>query len=851
MDDLIRLTLEHIFCKYPYEKVVDDFYKMRPYFNPIDKTTFILSIKTHISLYTDDSLELLYDLYSTKWIKCPEDKLLASIGKNKGNIFYSLLYFTNDVLRLKGNMAVVRFEQLLRWRELSYLVGEDLLISSFLAFQDSKTFIKRINFSWPAVAINDDIDIQELSRKKLAELHFHLKGSSDNFEISWICLMNHIYGRTKEFKELDKNPISFDSKADGTIFPPLYEKCIDAADLRLYLFHFLRNVHGLKFINNEHSYLYAIPKLQFAINIELDRSNCKINNYKYDYAIENTNQHNILDILSGERNLMYSLFKYIYENKDTNGKITIFFYRYLLAKAKFREELIQVNEQIGFGNFSKYELRKDLFIDKKEYKHYKESLSGIAIAESIQSHGVGYIEARITPKTNVNKFRQSIKQFDKEIKGINNNETSPNWYYICHFIKKKDSVFSQGEPWQQERHHNLREEIKKQIISLMRLREESPQVAQRILAIDAANSELHCRPEVFAQAYRYTRTRFKYTLPPDSIEREFLKYQFGITELQSLKYTFHAGEDFFDITDGLRAIDEAVCLLDLQHGDRLGHCLAMGIDPMNFYKYCHRSVVAPNLLFLDNIVWLKYKLRHYDIAISPIIEDFMENKYEELFFKIYGNNKSSTRSYYLSMRLRGDNPNCYINGRYKKPVMPIGWEATCLDSRSEAKESRDDENAVALYSQYHYNKKVRETGEEVSDFLLPEGFDMIIKELQDHMIDDLTNQQIIVECCPTSNFKIGHFHQYIEHPIFRFFDVGLSSESKHQLPVTINTDDQGIFATSLDNEYALIALALIKKKDKNGHHVYTRYQVLQWLKEIYNNGNKYKFMMNLRTDNKI
>ena len=38
-----------------------------------------------------------------------------------------------------------------------------------------------------------------------------------------------------------------------------------------------------------------------------------------------------------------------------------------------------------------------------------------------------------------------------------------------------------------------------------------------------------------------------------------------------------------------------------------------------------------------------------------------------------------------------------------------------------------------------------------------------------------------------------------------------------QLSVSINTDDQGVFDTLLENEYALMALALKKKKDKNNN----------------------------------
>jgi hypothetical protein len=78
--------------------------------------------------------------------------------------------------------------------------------------------------------------------------------------------------------------------------------------------------------------------------------------------------------------------------------------------------------------------------------------------------------------------------------------------------------------------------------------------------------------------------------------------------------------------------------------------------------------------------------------------------------------------------------------------------------------------------------------------------------------------------------------------MYRFFDIALTKPSNNQLQVTINTDDQGIFATSLDNEYALTVLSLLKKKNDDGNFCYSRHQVLKWLNEVYENSNKYKFM---------
>lgn len=84
----------------------------------------------------------------------------------------------------------------------------------------------------------------------------------------------------------------------------------------------------------------------------------------------------------------------------------------------------------------------------------------------------------------------------------------------------------------------------------------------RIRGIDAANSEILARPEVFAQAFRFLRNELR-------------------TDTQypnNLGMTYHVGEDFLDAVDGLRAVDEVLTFMGFHNGDRLGHAIVLGID---------------------------------------------------------------------------------------------------------------------------------------------------------------------------------------------------------------------------------------------------------------------------------
>lgn len=77
-------------------------------------------------------------------------------------------------------------------------------------------------------------------------------------------------------------------------------------------------------------------------------------------------------------------------------------------------------------------------------------------------------------------------------------------------------------------------------------------MAEWIVGMDAANSELYCRPEVFGPIYRYMKQFCNSATDLSELGSEYYRGQ------RSLNFTYHVGEDFWDITDGLRAIDEAI-----------------------------------------------------------------------------------------------------------------------------------------------------------------------------------------------------------------------------------------------------------------------------------------------------
>lgn len=346
----------------------------------------------------------------------------------------------------------------------------------------------------------------------------------------------------------------------------------------------------------------------------------------------------------------------------------------------------------------------------------------------------------------------------------------------------------------------------------------------KLVGIDAAGSEFKCRPEVYAHVFRYAEKR-------------------GL-----LGRTYHAGEDFYDLVDGLRAIDEAILFLHLTSDSRIGHALALSINPKSYYESRHCNVIISKQAMLDNCVWLYFRIKDFDlegICKSSLLEFLHETAmslYDDIGYKegMDKNGDFNILRYRHSMLLRGDEPE---SNSGRNPA----WNATNLidveDSDmlyTSVKAAHVDAIASKINDVYLRDSNVKVKGHQVCTMKYPPSIISVVFAIQQAMIRHISEKRIAIECCPSSNLKIGHFNRYDEHPIFTFRPIEPKATDPI-LNVSINTDDRGVFATSLYNEYSLIALAMTKMKDENGHAKYNEEHILDYIERIRQNGFKQRF----------
>lgn len=430
------------------------------------------------------------------------------------------------------------------------------------------------------------------------------------------------------------------------------------------------------------------------------------------------------------------------------------------------------------------------------------------------------------------------------------------YFYVYHFPKMPDELETKDREYFQTylkcRNSKYRKQLKRWAISLVEMREKNQQYASRVLGIDACANELVVRPEVFGQAFRYLKEH----IPKNDYLGEF-QYK---RPLPRLRTTFHVGEDFLDVIYGLRAIDEVITFLGFTHGDRLGHAIALGIDVDEWYRNKMYRVYLSKQELLDNVAWLIKKIREYEIDIISSSYDKLHNIYNKYYREIYvGNRSSSGRTinnnsevyeyktdrnivsvdtYIDAWKLRGDNPEYYLDYTFiNKETDTELLENISFWNRCSYIKMQNDTLVRELYLRYHYDPIVKSEGYKKT-VLKVEGYLIdIIKKVQKELQVELRKRGIGIETNPSSNVLISTFKRYDKHPILNMNNFGLQNRTDNinettQLFVSINTDDQGVFDTLLENEYALMGIALEKAKNSNGSYKYNQADIYNWLDNI-------------------
>ena len=769
------------------------------------------------------------------------DDMSGSTGKS--SVFYLLVKMGERVLRNTSNRLVCRFEQSLAWRNVYQDLGQDLFTTAFLAYDDMiKGLTGRSKFIWDAILPTDNKKLDQMLENGIAENHCHLFGTTQNFPITWACLMNYPQTIKEVEGQITQNlQMNYSRGQDNNVWS-WSKRLWYAAYIRLILFEKLEKIaindadQHFRFDQKFHAHSWIRQELaglrfQYGEHVPVDSSSP----FVLDYALRKKDCKDIelkesdYRLLSGERSFLYRCFKACFSD-EFDQETQTWFYMYILLKENYRAEMIQVNNQAGFTNFRKYQDRKDIIYEKMT-GYWAESIR-LSVNANVKKNYIKSFEGRIAPNDSAVKMRSKYKKIDKIVEKECGQSDFSKFFYVYHFIKQPDNKNKYTFP----RNYNLRANYQIQAKELVKMLYQYPASNDRIYGIDAANLEIGCRPETFATVFRYLRN-----IKPVVKKTGFSEILYS----PGLRVTYHVGEDFLDIADGLRAIDEAIRFLCFDKNDRIGHALALGVDPEIHYQYKNQRIVLPKQDFLDNLVWLLYRSVELNVVIDPHYYNELKILAEQLMSEIYGESirKSggmmNLHDYYCSMQLRGALPDLYFTLPYR--TSNVFWQAPILQYQetpgSDLSIYRKSVNIANMCQLYHFDLSVRKNGNQIYTWKVDESYIRLMRSMQNGMAELIRNKEIMIECNPTSNYLIGTFKRFDRHPVFRFNVTGLQRLDGQtllgqQLNVSINTDDLGVFDTSLENEYVMMAICLEKLKESDGNAVYDKNSVYIYLDNL-------------------
>lgn len=833
--------------------------------------------KAYITYYSDTENGNLYE-YIAGSNRIDGHPYAGLMDRSGLNVFAALEELAERMLIMEENEVLCKYSELLRFRNVTNYIEEDLLVCAFLVAHSSRYFESEQykNFGWDTIIKHNNTQLRGILQEGISENHFHLYGSAPFSHLAWLNFMNNLPNKTEidGLQEIGKRPrVSRNHYYIGYQEESYERSLLKAALIRVFLVTYLlgedilrlQNVlfgQRIKMIlrNDEPIENYrleiqkAIDFLKIYYTMLYGKEAMDYALYQVDCGLDLNSYDNAC--FAGERWLIYQMLKKEMQGENIDKEYCQWFYAYLVIKNNFRREIAQTNDTVGFENFHIFTKRKNLYYDNTR-------MALMAVRSSFLSNNLCSLEIRISLKGSARENAEQIASYDKlfgieedtdwtdreEEKNINK-----NIYYVFSFSKKADEFCNQikdayykSEIEQQEiacqvrnccRHYKLRKELNRQANELQKFRERYPKKAKRVLGIDACSQEIGCRPEVFAPAFRFLADHIVSGLPD--------------SEVSQLKITYHVGEDFLDIVDGLRAMDEAIHFLNLQCGDRIGHGTVLGIDVHKWYKFKYNTIVLPQQDYLDNVVWMYHKLIEFKIRDCENLQQYLSEQFDIYFSKIYGssmqegNTIHSIHSYYEAWKLRGDEPELYMKGKYDRNEIYISRNYLINYGYPQMFDSRYRDEVGRMYYLYHYSFEVREEGMKTVELHIPpiyiEGACKIQKAMQKY----IASCGIGIETNPSSNLLISAMDGYDEHPIVKLFNKDLTYDVEMlkecaQINVSINTDDKGVFRTSLENEYALMACALEKVRDKEGQPVYNRQMIFQWLDNIRKMGNLQSF----------
>jgi adenosine deaminase len=739
----------------------------------------------------------------------------------------------------------IRADRYERWRRYLHSFDEDLpplcnlVCNHSSEIRSSRELYKRLE-RWPTFLRGDEPQLYRDLQQGIGCLHLHLSGSYPA-PYFWVALMNNRFSVPETLKLIAVPSWErgyLDQKWTEQI-PSLVQH---AQLIRWRLFELVQK-WGVEGGSNDVPPLdanFSLVDGPETFLVDVDRLLKSVTNGTDYTQLLVAADGGLCPSLVGERWLNYCVLAAIkcHANEPAWAPLSRAYFSYIQAKNLF---LNLAQQQEGTAGFDYFEHK---FRVVRWDTEQQQERCAREIGNFLQESGaVLKLELMIAPKQSVEAYKKQINVI-KVIKEVMDQRLSESLRLvhktvkvgvIVHFIKDhgvplKDREVKSGRAYLIY-HHKRRDKNLEELETLVNYLDQGDGAAVGatvpVLAIDTANRELYCPPEVFGELYVKAATDLRrYTSHGRS---------------KAIGKTYHVGEDFAYPMTGLRRVYEAITFLNLRSGDRIGHASALGID-VEQWLYTSPTVSLHLIDILDDAVFEWYLLQQHpdssDLSVSARLAT-LQRTIELYSAQIYG---EPLLPYVLQTAwLRRGTPCRRGSEKYSEEANVPLWVELQGGVLTGTPATRSDQPApgahgivpnphsliqagveLKLWTRAKFSQRVElpaDTAERVlleylydrrtiSKFINLAQVDVSkegpnVRRVQSILLRILTERGITIESNPTSNWLIGGFERHADVPAVQW------QLHNPYTAVTINPDDPTVFSTSIENEYFFVFAALV------------------------------------------
>lgn len=827
LDRIIRIIYRELTREYyQTNNLKHDIFYYKNLFNLSDEQFQQRIIGKYLQVYPtnysyDDLKSLLYSITT-----------LVEAEYGHTDAIFLMFYTAKHLLKKDRDQLYVEFDQLIEWDGVRNKVDAKLFIAAYKVehVQEEKNYYEN------SIVKHDNKRLYEIiKRHGISENHMHLKASGYTDDINWYHFLQiglqetnrftDFINQQETFKEMDKS-----EENRNNILQSILKLKVIRILLNLYI-----SQDVSPFIDEEKETLLGIISEHFNLIFQsddvlncldsLDSLTAMVNNEEIQtkfWEQQLKDGYDLTKYASQELLFYQKIMQYIYKEKPSSTFVTILFNLYISGTTHLKFQFIQDNLGMGFSKFKDKENMKTYFLKGASFSE-NNAVKRSVFHKYYRERYINNIEIRISPENSIRDYLKTIEEMHmfnnqeyrkakRELKKNNSvlNLQKIHFGLIIHFIKPlKSKGVSITEDCLEKRKN-----LSKQTTTLLKTLEtikkytEDPknlgwlngQVNHTIVGIDTANYEKDNRPELFGPIYREIRQ--------------------GGTSGYVLKATYHVGEEFPTLANGLRAIDEVLNFLDYRSNDRLGHALALGIEPYDYYRKKRSNILCSIGEYLDDLVWMYSVLveSNQDASLKLFLRDEFEKYKLELFESIMPLKEIPNFDVYLSAyHLRGDCPELHLELTNQKSK-ELNYEFLCqkytykLNFHSNRhKAAFLNASARVLYLRYSLDDGYRNQAERTFHIEVSELYVQCVARVQRLLQEKVLQMNIFIEANPSSNKKISYVQKYSELPALNISGPIFGKMNNLEIPMSINTDDSSIFLTNLVNEYSMLAASLIRE----------------------------------------